>query len=229
MCSVIFLLVLAAFPALISTRLVNSYDNFPEESIDVRNEISLGPYSTMDDTIEDAMDDTTEDAMGDTEDIFGIVNQLISKVTALEKTIKHRCHRPVAFHAVRDGAVYPHLGVYQHVVFSTVLLNIGNGYNANHGIFTAPKAGLYIFSASILSDNRPATSLFAADIVRNGYVLARIYGKGVSGYHTQGSATVVTQLTVGQQIWVRLNCCANGSLFGVRYTTFSGSLISVLN
>ncbi|XP_053383625.1 complement C1q-like protein 4 [Mercenaria mercenaria] len=192
-----------------------------QKSIDAREETSLGPYSTM--------DDTSEDAMGDTEDIFGIVNQLISKVTGLERTIKHWCHKPVAFHAVRDGGEYPHLGKYQHIVFSTVLLNIGNGYSANHGIFTAPKAGLYIFSASILSNYKPATSLFAADIVKGGHVLARVYGHGVNGYHDQRLATVVTQLRAGEQVWVRLNCCANDSLWGYRYTTFSGSLISLLN
>ncbi|XP_053382256.1 complement C1q-like protein 4 [Mercenaria mercenaria] len=213
MCSVIFLLVLAASPALISTRLVNSYDNFPEESIDAREKTSLGPYSTMDDKT-DTTDGTTEE------------NQLITRITALEETIKHLGHKPVAFHAVRDGNEYPHLGINQHIVFGTVLLNIGNGYSAHHGIFTAPKAGLYIFSASILSYNGPKTSLFAADIVKGGYLLARLYGHGVNGYHDQGSATVVTQLKAGEQVWVRQAWPPNDSLYGGRYTTFSGSLIS---
>ncbi|XP_053381921.1 uncharacterized protein LOC123539871 [Mercenaria mercenaria] len=212
MCSVIFLLVLAASPALISARLAKSYDNFPEESIVTLEETSLAQYITMDDT---------------TEDILGTVNQLISRITALEKTIKHQCQKPVAFHAVRDGAEYAHLGAYQHIVFNTVLLNIGNGYNAHNGIFTAPKAGLYIFSASILSYNGPKTSAFAADIIKDGKtVLARVYGHGVNGLYDQGSATVVTQLKAGEQVWVWLFWTPNDSLYGGRYTTFSGSLIS---
>ena len=42
---------------------------------------------------------------------------------------------PVAFHAVLDQLSVDHIGHYQNIVFETVLLNEGQGYHSNHGVF----------------------------------------------------------------------------------------------
>ncbi|XP_045181482.2 cerebellin-4-like [Mercenaria mercenaria] len=130
----------------------------------------------------------------------------------------------VAFHAVVDanGEVRHH-GINQNLVFETVLLNINGGYHSQHGLFIAPTAGLYIFSTSVLdAGSKP---LIHADMVKNGAVLARAYGHGNSGFPEQGSVTVVTQLKAGDEVWVRISCCADGSITGLRYTSFTGALL----
>jgi len=42
---------------------------------------------------------------------------------------------PVAFHAVVDSRTVDQLGHNQNIVFETVLLNQGQGYHPNHGVF----------------------------------------------------------------------------------------------
>ncbi|XP_053383320.1 uncharacterized protein LOC128549779 [Mercenaria mercenaria] len=134
----------------------------------------------------------------------------------------------VAFHAVNTHGEIAHIGVGQNIHFETVLLNLNNGFHPQHGVFIAPTAGLYIFSTSVLSFSGQTTSLFAADLVKNGAILGRAYGHGDNGYHDRGSVTAVTQIAAGDEVWVRLHCCADDSLYGGYYTTFTGALLSAL-
>nr|KAG5689367.1 hypothetical protein BaRGS_019741 [Batillaria attramentaria] len=45
-----------------------------------------------------------------------------------------------------DGANGIHLGQRSTLKFDYVIINLGNGYNPLTGAFTAPVAGLYVFS-----------------------------------------------------------------------------------
>ncbi|WAQ93525.1 hypothetical protein MAR_005996, partial [Mya arenaria] len=74
--------------------------------------------------------------------------------------------QPVAFHAVVDKQEIQHITVGQPIVFETVLLNSGGAYHNSHGLFIAPMHGIYMFSASILSDYVPKVHIESA-IVKN--------------------------------------------------------------
>ncbi|XP_045166062.2 uncharacterized protein LOC123529683 [Mercenaria mercenaria] len=126
----------------------------------------------------------------------------------------------VAFHAVIDLGHVSHIGIHQNIVFESVLLNLASSYHVQHGIFIAPTNGLYLFSTSIMADNNG--KIIYTELVKNGAVLARTQGQGHSGSHDQGSVTVVTQLNASDEVWVRLHCCADDSLYGERYSTFTG-------
>ncbi|XP_045181237.2 uncharacterized protein LOC123540350 [Mercenaria mercenaria] len=131
---------------------------------------------------------------------------------------------PVAFHAVISKALVQHLGIDQNIVFDVVELNLGGGYHNQHGLFIAPKSGLYIFSTSLLSYVN-AKAEFDASIVKNGNILASAFGHGDSGRHDQGSVTVVTQLNVGDEISVKNRVIADDAYWGDRYSSFMGILV----
>ena len=133
---------------------------------------------------------------------------------------------PIAFQArIMKHIEVAHLGISQKFVFDDVLTNLGNGYHNLHGIFIAPRDGIYIFSASILSYLN-AHSEFYASIMKNGTVIARVYGHGDTGRHDQGSATIVTPLVTGDEVWVELyGPAANDSIWGEGFTSFMGCFI----
>lgn len=130
----------------------------------------------------------------------------------------------VAFHVVNDLYEIMHLSINQPVPFETGLLNLGGQYHSSTSIFIAEQPGVYIFSVTILSFYDPHPEFHAA-IVKNGGVLTRIYGHGDNGRHDQGSATVVVQLNARDEVWVRMQEVSDTSLFGERYTTFTGALL----
>jgi hypothetical protein len=129
---------------------------------------------------------------------------------------------PVAFHAVSDKGKISHLGSNENIKFETILLNAGGGYHSQHGLFIAPKAGIYLFSTSVLT----AQTMAYSQITKNGTPLAKVYGLGNSAIAEQGSVTVATQLNSGDEVWVKHIYPAGGDIWGERFTSFTGVLIS---
>ena len=122
--------------------------------------------------------------------------------------------------STNDGVL---LGHHQTVVFNQAITNIGNAYNTDSGIFTAPVAGSYAF---FLSQMTPAlhNSLFLV-ITKNGdVILDVVFSEGSSSEnYDQGSSLVTTHLVVGDQVWVRQN--SGDAVRGGNWTIFSGFLL----
>ncbi|XP_052807392.1 complement C1q tumor necrosis factor-related protein 3-like [Mya arenaria] len=153
-----------------------------------------------------------------------------TKANELESRLHHKDKRfvaapeaPVAFHAVMDASV-DHLGHNQNIVFETVLLNLGNAYHNAHGVFQAPQSGVYVFSGTIMSWIDPKPEI-QAELVKNGQVLARIFGHGDSGRHDQGGVTVTTQLVTGDEVWIRELTPNDDAVYGGRFSSFTGFLL----
>ena len=130
---------------------------------------------------------------------------------------------PVAFMARLYNSL-SHVGVNQNIPFENVLLNLGNAYHSQHGIFIAPQSGIYLFSSSIMSNNVNHVEVHA-DLVQNGNVVARIYAHSDSVRHDQGAQTVVIQVKQGDEIWVRNIDYTDDQIYGSYYSTFSGYLL----
>ncbi|XP_045169799.2 uncharacterized protein LOC123532433 [Mercenaria mercenaria] len=130
---------------------------------------------------------------------------------------------PVAFHAVRTQLTQQHPQLNDAVKFEDVLLNQGNGYYGEHGLFIAPQPGLYLFSTSITCNSSPGHLHVQASVVKNGNRLARVYCHG-DEYSSgdQGSVTVVTQLYSADTIWVRFDWPDGGYILGNGFTSFTG-------
>lgn len=134
---------------------------------------------------------------------------------------------PVAFHAVMAIHDKAHIGINQHIVFEDELLNLGNAYHKLHGTFIAPISGIYVFSVSIMTSVDPYPEV-QASVMKNTTELARVFGHGDNGRHDQGSVTVTVQLDVNDEVWVELIYPADDTIYGGRFTSFTGFLLFAL-
>nr|KAG5686617.1 hypothetical protein BaRGS_006291 [Batillaria attramentaria] len=112
------------------------------------------------------------------------------------------------------------LGHHSVLRFDHVITNIGNGYNPQTGIFTAPVSGVYVFFLSFMSVYNKGYVMLVID--KHGEELDTAYANDKTKYD-QGSTEVTTHLTVGEKLWVRqqLGTAVRGST----WTIFTGYLI----
>ncbi|XP_052212294.1 complement C1q-like protein 4 [Dreissena polymorpha] len=128
----------------------------------------------------------------------------------------------VAFSAYLDHDV-TNLGPDHTIQFHGVVLNKGNAYNPNTGIFTVPLDGVYFltFAAEDYRFHREWLNL----VVDGQLFSSTVFG--AANGHFVGSNIVLARLTIGQSVWVAVDSreTTGGSLQGdntERFTTFSG-------
>ena len=105
------------------------------------------------------------------------------------------------------------------IIYDKIITNVGHGYSQQTGVFTCPKAGLYVFTWSTLS--RGSSENCYAFIYRNGQksLVSFSYENGGSGDEA-ASNTAVFHLSVGDRVWIQTTYC--GWFHGYPYTAFSG-------
>jgi hypothetical protein len=116
----------------------------------------------------------------------------------------------------------------RRLVFPRVIINEGQSYNRNDGVFTAPVGGLFVFYSSLISyGNEP----FGCDLVLNDNAKVQVYTYANANLGTQpASNMVVLRLQKGDRIWMkvatanRVNANPTSSI-----STFSGYLIPILH
>ena len=131
--------------------------------------------------------------------------------------------------SVELTSTLPNMSAPTTVVFDHVATNAGDGYNSESGIFTAPKAGYYSISASLMSW---ANSRFW--IMWNGQSVE--YIASAKGEWNADSGTVNLELAKGDRVWIEaigkvvgFTPCWYAQRFGSQYkcyhSSFSGFLI----
>ncbi|XP_052784298.1 complement C1q-like protein 4 [Mya arenaria] len=98
-----------------------------------------------------------------------------------------------------------HLGKGQAIIFDKVMTNIDStgstgGYHGASGVFTAPLAGLYVFSATVMSNYNHS---FHAVIYKEQTPLSTMWIHGGAKSHDSSSNTVVVSLAQGEEVTVR--------------------------
>ncbi|XP_069544187.1 complement C1q tumor necrosis factor-related protein 3-like [Brachyistius frenatus] len=160
------------------------------------------------------------------EELRILVQQLAARVQRLEAESENRNVYQAAFSAslVTDGQKI-HQGPLDNsttLVFKKVTTNIGNAYDLDTGVFTAPVKGLYYirFTGFVGESGTLNAALF-----KNDQNMFAIYDtRGVHGSSSNGMPLV---LETGDRIYITL--WAGTSVFDQsRLTTFSGFLISPL-
>lgn len=109
------------------------------------------------------------------------------------------------------------------LVYDVVQTNLGNGYNKNTGVFTAPRDGLYSFTWSTRVACRAPHS---TDLIINQRILGSTYI--YCGFNTV-TGHVVATVSQGDVVFVRTHISnpGQGPITSNEYgrTTFSGFLI----
>ena len=111
------------------------------------------------------------------------------------------------------------------LVFDKVITNVGHGYNPRDGVFTAPRAGVYVFFFNVQSYT---TQSVHVDIVLNGATKVRTlaFDGGGSEYYEAGPNLAVLSLQTGDRVWVkRFSGHGYYTESDGPITTFSGFLI----
>uniref|UniRef100_A0A3P9DFW9 Complement C1q-like protein 4 n=1 Tax=Maylandia zebra TaxID=106582 RepID=A0A3P9DFW9_9CICH len=107
------------------------------------------------------------------------------------------------------------------LIFKHVITNIGNAYNKNTGIFTAPVRGAYHFDWKVLGRDSTHTGAY---LFRNEEKIFFAYETQSTGWPSASNGASVL-LEVGDQVSVRL--WAGSRIYDntEHHTTFSGHLI----
>ena len=125
-----------------------------------------------------------------------------------------------------DPYIVEHVGTNQHIVFGTILTNIGGGYHSLHGLFIVPRSGVYLIASSILADYTTNSNGVHAAIVVNGNTVAKMFAYAErSSHRDQGAQTVFLNLTKNDEVWVKNIDFTDVTIGGEKYATFSGCLI----
>ena len=98
------------------------------------------------------------------------------------------------------------------------MTNKGSAYNTANGVFTAPRAGNYIFIWNSMTKSDQYCYLY---LYKNGNpVNLAAYSDAHSTNTDGGSMSVVLELTTGDRVWVESGTC--GWLYGGDFISFTG-------
>ena len=107
------------------------------------------------------------------------------------------------------------------LIFDSVIVNVGNGYNPSTGVFTSPVAGTYVFYVTAVEYSK---QYLQVDIVLNSVSKVKLLGEDDAGYQT-GTNMVVLNLQKGDNVWVKHQYGKGYWTQSVPATTFTGFLI----
>ncbi|XP_027877833.1 complement C1q-like protein 4 [Xiphophorus couchianus] len=111
------------------------------------------------------------------------------------------------------------------LIFRNVVTNIGNAYNPNTGLFTAPVRGVYHFDFHIYGGG--STTPVSAALIKNGEHICVSWTHQTAGAQKTSNG-VSLLLEIGDVVFLRM--WANSWVFdnADRHTTFSGHLLFIM-
>jgi len=153
-----------------------------------------------------------------------IIAQLQARIDALD-AYKAANSQQVAFNAnlaLSDrNDTHPDSNV---IKFNRMDINIGNAYDPYTGIFTAPVAGLYLFSVKVF--HAPPGHLHV-QLVKEHEIEADLEANGDDpNGRDSATADAVLHLDAGQKVWLQFAAASNTGFGGSHHTnTFLGALM----
>lgn len=135
----------------------------------------------------------------------------------------------VAFYGYLSRSSARNLSPHHTIVYDTVVINKGNGYNIGDGIFIAPVTGVYAFHFSVCVIEGPETPWASLEVTLNGNVLGSVFEEGSvtgGGFHCS-STLVISDVHTEDHVFVRTEQATRGHLQSDPRgrTSFSGWLL----
>ena len=107
------------------------------------------------------------------------------------------------------------------IVYDRVVTNKGSAYNTADGVFTAPRAGNFLFIWNSETNGNNFCRLY---LYKNGKSVDLVAVSDARSANSDGgSMSVVLELTTGDRVWVRAAGCED--LYGGAYISFTGCQI----
>ena len=151
----------------------------------------------------------------------GIVDDLLNVILKLKKGTTYTHPRKIpAFTAILSKDFTPSKS--EIIKFDSVGTNIGGHYSPNTGVFTVPRPGLYMLSATVrsYSGKHLHCALWVNDVMHE-----RVFGTN----NTTGSLNTVLQLEKGDRVYIKKDPkygSASEQMMGRHWSMFSGFLIA---
>nr|XP_022307798.1 EMILIN-2-like [Crassostrea virginica] len=92
------------------------------------------------------------------------------------------------------------------LLFGTVIVNEGQGYHQDDGVFTVPRNGKYIFSWTIATETGGFVSV---EIVVDGRVVGSLFANGPYGWDFR-TGVVIVQASAGNHVFIRMHQTGSG-------------------
>ncbi|VDI45592.1 Hypothetical predicted protein [Mytilus galloprovincialis] len=105
------------------------------------------------------------------------------------------------------------------IKFDSVKTNVGGHYSSSTGIFTPPRDGLYMISATIRSTN---AKFLHCELRVNDAVKEKLFGTNQS----TGTANAVLKLRRGDRVFIQKDFRSGESMIGRDWSMFSGYFIA---
>ncbi|KAH3804586.1 uncharacterized protein LOC127836304 [Dreissena polymorpha] len=178
----------------------------------------------IDEKVEDFFYSASQAVHRNVTDLSSAVQLLVERTASELDIIKDQLKVPTSYFRARITASYTELSGAQDVVFPTVDVNEGQGYDPSTGKFTASIHGMYLFSVQYCVENNKVVHL---EIVHGGKTLQRSTEYDSSAYFRCVTMQVSSVVAMGDMVWVRST--ESSMLFSdsIRYNSFSGTLIHV--
>ncbi|XP_069104569.1 uncharacterized protein PF3D7_1120000-like [Argopecten irradians] len=129
----------------------------------------------------------------------------------------------VAFYAILSHGYDPMTDLME-IHFDNVITNVGNSYSGQTGTFRCQRPGVYVFTWILHVTGRWAFT----ELVKNGVMVGTAFA-GDSQYSITGGNTVVVELSVGDDVWIRVVEHMPGTIIynspHRHVTSFSGFLL----
>ncbi|XP_052101360.1 complement C1q subcomponent subunit C-like [Mytilus californianus] len=109
--------------------------------------------------------------------------------------------------------------VNQIIKFDSVKTNIGGHYSPSTGIFTAPRNGLYMISATTRANG---SNYLHCEMQVNGEMKEKLFGTSAS----TGTANAVLQLKKGDNVFIKKDHRGRENMMGKDWSMFSGCFIA---
>lgn len=188
--------------------------------------LSLMDMQSLTNVLNSRLDDQKNQTMADIQQLTDILDTTTAKFNASLSHIAASQGLHVAFTAGISGCC-THTFAGGPVKFNSVLYQVGGGYDTSTGIFTTPRAGLYIIFSTIVADRYVS---FWSRIVINGREKAGVmaYNYARVDVYQSASNLIVQQLQVGDRVWIKPHY--GQSLYSdISETTFSVVMINCFN